>query len=319
MKLSIIIPCYNVELYIERCILSCAMQSPYISTDYEIVIIDDGSIDGSMRIAEDIQKKYPHLIRLHSQKNQGLSIARNVGLELARGKYVWFVDSDDWIEPNCLQQIIPLLDNEEVDLLQLQYRLAYDDSLLNCQVKRYWFEGILTGKEVMRRGGLPAPAQFTIARKHFLEENDVKFMAGIYHEDVEFKPRATYLASKIVCLDKICYNYYQRLSGSITSNFKMKNAVDIITVANSLYLFAQSVPSNERFYFYYTLSMNMNSLFYECKKLGSSDFQKIKQMLYNQRNIYKAMILSRNLKYMFEGIFLLLNVDLGLWIYRILK
>ncbi|MFK1669245.1 glycosyltransferase family 2 protein [Bacteroides fragilis] len=100
--LSIVIPVYNVELYIERCLLSCLNQDLSIS-QYEIILIDDGSPDSSIdKISKWLDRKN---ITLLTQPNSGLSVARNNGLLHAKGKYVWFVDSDDWILENCLQEI----------------------------------------------------------------------------------------------------------------------------------------------------------------------------------------------------------------------
>ena len=99
MKLSIIIPMYNVEPYIEKCLLSCLNQNiPH--ADYEIIVVNDGSPDGSLGIARRIASTVDNML-IVSQENGGLSAARNKGLSYAKGEYVWFVDSDDWIEENC--------------------------------------------------------------------------------------------------------------------------------------------------------------------------------------------------------------------------
>lgn len=318
MLLSIIIPVYNVEKYIERCILSCIMQ-PCTSSEYEIVVVNDGTLDSSMDIVSDIQKKYPHLIRTYSQTNQGLSAARNIGLDLARGKYVWFVDSDDWIEPNCLQKIIPILKDVTIDLLQLQQKVVYDDILQNHNAKTCFFEGTLSGVKVMRRGGLPTPAQLTICRKKFLNENKLSFVLGIYHEDSDFKPRATYLAKKIMCLDFVCYNYYQRQSGSITSQFRLKNAIDILTVVNNLYEFAGNIPDKDKYCFYKLIGMNINSLLFGIKQLPRDEYCIIRNMLEDKKHIFQSMIVSRHVKYMLEGGILLVNLDFGLSLHRMLR
>ena len=122
-----------------------------------------------------------------------------VSTHYAKGEYVWFVDSDDWIEENCLARIIPML-TDNVDMLQLSFRYVYEDGSPSKDVKTKRFEGIKTGKEVTLSGGLIAPAQFTIYRKDFLFSNHLEFVRGIYHEDSEFKPRATLLAKKVEAL-----------------------------------------------------------------------------------------------------------------------
>ncbi|MDH6314239.1 glycosyltransferase involved in cell wall biosynthesis [Parabacteroides sp. PFB2-10] len=104
MHLSLIIPVYNVEAYLEECLDSCLEQDiPH--SDYEIIAINDGSPDGSLAILERYAAKYPNITVL-SQENRGLSATRNRGIEVAKGEYIWFIDSDDWIEKNCLSSLL---------------------------------------------------------------------------------------------------------------------------------------------------------------------------------------------------------------------
>ena len=108
-KLSLIIPMYNVELYIEKCLNSCINQD--LSADeYEIIIVNDGSKDNSLSIAESIAQKHNN-VRIITQTNGGLSSARNTGLINSRGEYIWFIDSDDWIEPNVLKELYTTASN----------------------------------------------------------------------------------------------------------------------------------------------------------------------------------------------------------------
>lgn len=112
--LSVIIPVYNVEKYLDNCLQSVFKQS---SDQIEIIIVDDGSTDRSKEICETWQKKEDRMIFL-SKKNEGVSIARNIGLELSSGKYIYFIDSDDWIEADHLENILKsLADMKEFDLL----------------------------------------------------------------------------------------------------------------------------------------------------------------------------------------------------------
>ena len=115
MKLSIIIPVYNVEKYVEKCLRSCAEQD-LPSDEYEIIVVNDGTKDSSLEIVERVAKDYSN-IAIISQENAGLSAARNKGLSLAKGEYIWFIDSDDWIEKNCLQKIIRKCFEDGLDVL----------------------------------------------------------------------------------------------------------------------------------------------------------------------------------------------------------
>ena len=104
MKISLIVPVYNVEKYIEKCLLSCLKQD-IPQSDYEIIVVNDGSPDSSLAIAERIAAAATNII-IVSQKNGGLSAARNTGLKIAKGDYIWFIDSDDTIKENCLKSIV---------------------------------------------------------------------------------------------------------------------------------------------------------------------------------------------------------------------
>lgn len=125
MKLSIIIPVYKVEQYIEKCILSLVHQDVPVS-EYEIIIINDGSPDNSKEIALNYQKKYSNIIVI-DQENQGVSVARNRGLEIAKGQYILFVDPDDMIFENSLNSILNRAIEKDLDIMYLSLD-SYDEN-----------------------------------------------------------------------------------------------------------------------------------------------------------------------------------------------
>ena len=319
MKLTIIIPIYNVEPYIKRCLMSCILQDSSLGEEYEIICVNDGTKDKSAEIAKEIALSYNGVVVI-DQENGGLSSARNTGLSYARGEYVWFVDSDDYIEENCLPRILSYL-NEDLDILQLQYRHIYEDETPAFDIEFCRIEGIKSGFEVIEQGGLPAPAQFSIYRTRFLYENKLSFVRGIYHEDSEFKPRVTYLAKNITSDSVISYNYLQRLSGSITSQFKLKNGLDILAVNDSLLKFAdtQNMSNKYRKFFYNHIGLNMNTLLYGYRQLSNED----KFILFNQlkkhKHHFKRMIQSNIPKYWIEGLVFYLNLKLGLFLHRYIR
>lgn len=127
MKLSIIIPVYNVESYIDECLHSVTSQKDF--KDYEIVIVNDGTLDNSMEIVDCYRRKCNNIKVIH-QKNSGLSIARNTGLKHASGEYVWFVDSDDWIVEDAISYLHPLL-CKGADVLAFPLNLVRNTSECN--------------------------------------------------------------------------------------------------------------------------------------------------------------------------------------------
>lgn len=316
MKLSIVIPVYNVERYIEKCLKSCINQDIQ-EYDYEIIVVNDGTPDNSMEIVRRIADNHSN-IHIIDQQNQGLSAARNNGFAIAKGEYVWFIDSDDWIEENCLGRITTIL-NTEVDLLQLKYRLTYDDESLNKDINITTYKGIISGKEVSLMGGLPIPAQFTIYRADFLRSNKLAFFNGIYHEDMEFKPRVLYYAEKVSFDDTISYNYYQRTTGSITSVFTIKRANDIIIVANSLYNFSRELPRRYKRCFNDLISLNINNILYGMNMLDTSGKHEVLEKLNSNKHLFKSMICSRKCKYIIEGLILRLSVKFGVVLHHIIR
>lgn len=229
-------PIYGVEKYIEKCLMSCINQGNIkLGTDYEIICVNDGTKDKSAEIARRIASQYSGILVI-DQENQGLSVARNTGTSVARGEYIWYVDSDDYIEDKCLERILPLL-KENVDILQLKWRLVYEDERPPQYVNIDAPAGTFCGKEITEQGGLPAPAQFSVLRSLFVKENKLSFYPNIYHEDSEFKPRVSYLAKKIVFDQDVSYNYLQRTGGSIMSTFRPKKMYDLMVIVDNLFDF----------------------------------------------------------------------------------
>lgn len=316
MIISIIIPVYNVEHYVEKCVQSCALQN---CSDFEIIVVNDGSTDKSAGIINTMVKDFSN-ISVINQENQGLSVARNAGLHVAQGEYVWFVDSDDWIEPNCLGRITNKL-KDDLDILQLQYRYTYEDASLNKDAPFTIIDGLKSGKQVTIHGGLPAPAQFCVYRTEFLRKNGLEFVRGIYHEDSEFKPRATYLAEKIASDSEVSYNYLQRTSGSITSKFRLKNGIDIIYVMNSLMDFVKQQQMDKLCAeaFYRQVGLCMNTLLFGYRQLSKSDQSSLYKTLAQQKHLFQAMIKSKNLKYQLEGIAFKLSLRLGFFLHKMMR
>lgn len=310
MKLSIIVPAYNVEKYIECCLLSCVEQDVDYSS-YEIIVVNDGSKDSTLLIAQRISKQYSN-INVITQENAGLGMARNKGLELAKGDYVWFVDSDDSISPNCLGAIYSFFE-KGLDILQIQYQYVYEGSGKIEDADKTIIEGVKNGVEIMKQGGLDIPAQFSIYRRGYLKEFDLHFYPKIYHEDTEFKPRALYFAKKVASYDNVVYNYLQR-EGSITSHKGIKHAKDLLTVSSNLIHFYSVVSNNEiRPYFAKIVSCNVNWLLKILDNLNDEERYTVKELLKESDYIVRFMLYADELRYRIEARSLLINVDFTKW------
>lgn len=319
MKLSIIVPMYNVELYIEKCLLSCLNQD-IPAFDYEIIVINDGSPDGSLAIAEHIASLYDN-ITIVSQNNAGLSAARNTGLSLAKGKYVWFVDSDDRIQENCLKHVIDECYNEGLDLYSI-----CSAKIINGQVVRsFSYENldVLEGIEAVNNHAIPHCAQFTICRRQFLIDNNLKFYEGIYHEDSEWSPRVYYHAKRVGFTNAIYY-YTTINPNSITRTSNPKKGFDCIKVAESLDNFYNTTAKREctRFFHNYISLMINNGLSNFLTKVeNTTQFseKEFRNVLYKKRHLFKYLRKSSILKYKIEGYLFSLFPKYALDIYRLMQ
>ena len=124
LTLSIIIPIYNVEKYIQKTLVSIFSQY-FQKESVEIIVVNDGTKDNSMSIVNEFAVKFDNL-KIINQENQGLSVARNTGLKASRGKYVWFFDSDDWVEYDSLPFLLKHLEHSDKDVLMCKIR-EYDE------------------------------------------------------------------------------------------------------------------------------------------------------------------------------------------------
>lgn len=147
MFLSIITPVYNSEKYLAACIDSCLQQGLSLE-EYEIIFIDDGSVDGSAQILDAYAAKYPNLLVVH-KVNGGVSVARNIALDLARGDYIWFIDSDDFIERNVLPDLYALARENQPDRIHLKMYHMQSDCFTEEEEALYKAKKLVPGKSLI--------------------------------------------------------------------------------------------------------------------------------------------------------------------------
>lgn len=248
MKLSVIVPVYNVERYVERCIKSILEQKLNSDDKLEIVIVNDGSKDKSMAVIKNMIEPYDNVLVVE-QDNQGLSMARNAGLSKCSGDCIWFVDSDDYIQPDSVNQLLSVFkSNTEVDVISFHLNNIAEESneITTSRFNKCLKDSnILTGADYLFLRGAFAPVQRFAFRRSLLLNNNFRFYPGIYHEDGEFGVRVLYSCRKIYLLNKPLYNYILRSSGSIMSSIKIKNIYDLMTVYMSLKDYGEAHVANE--------------------------------------------------------------------------
>lgn len=230
MILSIVIPVYNTEKYVHGTLSSIFSQASCSPQDFEVIIVNDGTKDQAMNIVSEFSS-HSNLVVLE-QENQGLSVARNTGMANAQGNYIWFVDSDDQIENNCLSKIISLLIREstpDIFGFALNRINETDQSEKYCHPIYCKEEQHNCGRAINNRisYNLAGPTQRYIFKKTFLLEHYLTFYPGIYHEDIDFLFRAFYWCNHFYISQDSIYRYLIRSSGSITSSTKLKNMQDV--------------------------------------------------------------------------------------------
>lgn len=315
MILSIIIPVYNVEPFVEKCIRSCEAQD-VSKDDYEIVVVNDGSKDNSLDVVNRVANEFEN-IRVFSQANAGLSAARNTGMREAKGEYYMFVDSDDWIAKNSLGKIVNKLQSEQPDILCISAANVLGEEIS----PRHSFpsEEPISGREAQKRGGIDACAPFLITKAEHFRKYDLKFYEGIFHEDSELTPKLVYLAQKVSFTNDIIY-YVRQTPGSITRSVNPKRSFDLVNVVCAhLYNFSKHVDPEYRPKYYYWVSMYMNNAISYIIKCPKDKQKELNDAIFNNRNYWEYLALSGMLKYKIEYKLLKLFPHNAVEIYKFLK
>ena len=319
MFLSIVIPVYNVEAYISRCLYSCLEIFNYYN-DLEIIIVNDGTKDRSIDIAKNIIRPYDK-VYIIDKNNGGLSSARNAGLDAAQGDYIWFIDSDDWIVADKILEITKILKEKQPDIFQIQFQLAYDDGR-RVYKYRTKLNGLVDKYSALVDSQTPVGAPFSIYNRQFLLKHNLKFYEGIYHEDVEFKPRALFFASKVYYYNQVCYLYYQRISGSITSRLRLKNGLDDMIVAKSLDKFytENNMSADMKIIFKRKVSASIVAIIKVASQLTcKKEVTQLMQLIMANKNlIIRNMLLSKNIKYILIGFVCLIMPRMNLLLYKVM-
>lgn len=189
ITVSFIVPIYNVENYLPECIESLLKQS----VSKEIILIDDGSTDNSLEIALDYAKRYPFIFVLHSQ-NKGVSAARNQGIRLAQGEYIYFIDSDDYLVGDYLPQAISLAKMYSADLVRLQAEMVYANQVLfpiqtltkSLKENNAYIHKAGDAFHLAVESGWKPGFCWTMIRKAFMENHKLYFYEGLLAEDQLF-------------------------------------------------------------------------------------------------------------------------------------
>lgn len=243
MELSIIVPVYNAEKYLHECLESLLALK---IDNCEIILVNDGSTDSSQKIIDGYVAKCPKLVKSYVQKNSGVSCARNFGIANATGKYIGFVDSDDYILPEAFEVFWNQVRNSNLDVAVANLQRDFDGKIVPddlSQAKRRKLEkmGIVTGQEHMAaaynyiKDEVKGEPYTKLYRRAFLLENDLRFLPGIRFEDTLFVVQVFLCASSARYFDCDFYRYRMHQESFMHQKIGTMQIESLWTVAEQMY------------------------------------------------------------------------------------
>lgn len=293
IKYSFIVPVYNTEKYLKKCLDSLVNQT---YKDFEIIVVNDGSTDKSSSIISKYQKKYKNIIVI-DKENEGLSMARNRGVQKSSGKYIIFVDSDDYVSNKLLEEVDKKIDDSDI----LRFQIATEDEEY-IKINEYHEEGFesMCGYDAFKYLSsyhFVEPAWCYVIRKNYYIENKFSFKKGVYHEDFGLIPYVIYKARKVKSVDFIGYYYIQR-NGSIMNNndYKktVKKAFDMLEQYKTMRLFAKNINRKNNLDDYF-LSYISNSVIVKAREL-KKDEKKVYINELKKLNVFDGVLVNTRIR-----------------------
>ncbi len=253
-KFSIIVPVYNVEKYIEKCLNSIYSQS---YENFEVIIVNDGSPDNSVDIINKYVQKDSRF-KLYNKKNGGLSDARNFGVKKAKGDYIIFVDSDDYINNKTLEMINNEINKyKNLDIIRYELSIVNEKHQIVKEFKHFPFsnKNINEAFPILLKNNYLDPAPLYAVNRKFMINNNFKFSENRFHEDFGLTLKMLISAKKISSID-FCGYYYVHRNNSIMNEKRYdhirKKAFDTLYHFDVLYAFAKKCKniSNQTLYMF---------------------------------------------------------------------
>ena len=223
IKVSVIVPVYNVESYLEKCLDSLVNQT---LKDIEIIVVNDGSPDNSQEIIDNYAKKYKQ-IKAYVKENGGLSDARNYGIKKATGEYIIFIDSDDYVKENMLEIMYQKALNDNLDIVVCNSINVYENgNMIEIKSNRNYSNSPI-------KNYLVSPPMACIRLYNRTLFDKIQFKKGIYYEDLELTPKLVKYTQKISFIDEGLYYYYQRTGSIMKQKEFNEKLLDIFKVLDS--------------------------------------------------------------------------------------
>lgn len=310
VKISVIVPIYNVEKQLSRCLESILKQE---ENDLEIILVNDGSPDNSGEIAKEYATRYPDKILYFEKENGGLSDARNFGIKHSSGKYLAFVDSDDYITENLFKDLAPYME-ADYDMVKFKISVINEDgSVINKNYSPI-FEN-KSGEEAFdilyKSDVMTEVAWGYIYKREFFVNNNFEFTKGLYHEDFGLIPLVLIKASKVASTDVFGYNYVQTKTSITRGNeeLRYRRAEDLLKhydyMLEKIKKYNVSKITKQNIKIYYT-----NCIILELNNLNDEEQRRYIKQIRKRKMVNN--IKARNLKQFIKKIILTCNIKLYL-------
>ena len=244
-KLSIIIPVYNTEKFIFKCLNSCLDQN-FNGENYEIIIVDDGSTDNTISIIKSFKENYSNIVVIQ-KKNGGVSSARNKGVEIAKGEYILFVDSDDAIEENSLNKIVSELKNNNVEILILNSASYHNEiKRKDLYIFPQYLSGIsFSGIELFKRGYQRGSVCGVLFKKQFITDYELKFSEQLKNGEDSLFMAIAFLHSSFVSHLNIDFYKVNIRVGSASRLWDYTKVKEMLNILNVIELFIEKNTLNK--------------------------------------------------------------------------
>ena len=296
-KVSVIMPVYNTGNYVEEAVNSIINQT---LSDIEIIIVNDGSTDNSLQVVERIAST-DNRVQVYSQKNGGQSVARNVAMGYARGEYIYFMDSDDWLEPQALQECLDKCSEDKLDFVFFDADVFSDNegmvSIFDYHRCHMIEDRIYSGMEILdilldNMGYRVSPCiHFINAR--FLKQINISFYPGIIHEDELYMALMYVQAKRVGLINQSFFKRRVRGNSTMTNKFAYRNMNGYLTVLAQLKLFAKDKDDQTQQIIEKTLRYIFDPIIYTAHSLRFGD--KIKVLKISIREKYLKYASSKSI------------------------
>lgn len=282
MLFSLILPVYNVELYLKECIGSILKQT---YTDYELILVDDGSTDGSGAICDEYAEKEKQIKVIH-KANGGSSDARNAGIETAQGEYIIYLDSDDYIISDRFLEKLSEKAENKADLIFYKYS-KYFDNTKKLEPCNFSYRRAMQATEyaskiriLVEDDAFYGMAWIKAIKRSLIVNNDIHFKVGLLGEDMEWNYHVLYHANSMEFIDEVFIAYRQR-KGSVSVSLKIRNLTDFIFILEKWtnFIRTEKCAENLKIALYGSLAKYYSNLFIVYARLTDKEKKKYRERI----------------------------------------